>query len=80
MVKMCKHKEFSGTGVSEAGSLTEARWPQRLELAVARFAIQLLSKPLCQLCDKQKLNSRLDMPQNTEEQQARRRQRDVHIR
>ena len=48
------------------------------KLAVARFAIQLLSKPLCQLCDKQKLNSRLDMPQNTEEQQARRRQRDVH--
>ena len=28
-----KHKDpnFSGTGVSEAGSLTEASWPQRLE-------------------------------------------------
>jgi len=32
-----KHKEFSGTGVSEAGSLTEARWPQRLETGSCPF-------------------------------------------
>ena len=45
-------------------------------LAAAPFAIQLLSKLLCQLWDKQKLDSRLQMPQNREEQQAKRREID----
>jgi len=29
--------DFSGTGVSEAGSLTKARWPQRLEAGSCLF-------------------------------------------
>ena len=45
-------------------------------LAAAPFAIQLLSKLPCQLWDKQKLDSRLQMPQNREEQQAKRREID----
>ena len=48
-------------------------------LAAAPFAIQLLSKLPCQLWDKQKLDSRLQMPQNREEQQAKRREIDVDI-
>ena len=48
-------------------------------LAAAPFAIQLLSKLPCQLWDKQKLDSRLHMPQNRQERQVRQRQRDVDI-
>ena len=65
-----------GQEASQAGSLTEAHWPQKLELAAAPFAIQLLSKLPCQLWDKQKLDSRLQMPQNRQEQQAKRREID----
>ena len=49
---------------------------KKWRLAAAPFAIQLLSKLPCQLWDKQKLDSRLQMPQNREEQQAKRREAD----
>ena len=68
----CEHKDFnfSGSGNFSLGVWQRHTAPKNWRLAAAPFTIQLLSKLPCQLWDKQKLDSRLQMPQNREVQQA----------
>ena len=62
----CEHKDFnfSGSGNFSLGVWQRHTAPKNWRLAAAPFTIQLLSKLPCQLWDKQKLDSRLQMPQN----------------